>query len=58
VADAEIVNPGVRTPAYPGHSDGHQSLRGHSRRHVDLARVASALCCGWPADPWRRAPVV
>jgi len=46
VTDAEIVNPGVRTPAYPGHSDGHHSLRGHSRRHVDLARVASALCCG------------
>jgi len=61
VTDTAIVNRGVRAPSHRSRSHGNQpqvnqpsadhsradhSLRGHSRRHVDLARVASALCCG------------
>ena len=48
MTDAVIVNPGVRAPAHQAVRTGQRnhSLRGHSRRHVDLARVASALCCG------------
>ncbi len=48
MADAVFVIPGVRAPARQpaDRANGNHSLRGHSRRHVDLARVASALCCG------------